>query len=106
MDFETDQVEKGHKHYGLFLKRKSFEHERELRVTILLKKEGQGTFVACDLDTLITQVHISPFAPTYLKDVVDHICSGGVRKLRKPIVKSSLYDKPSTDYGLNLRTEL
>jgi hypothetical protein len=106
MDFENDQIEKGRKHYGLFLKRKSCEHERELRATILLKKEGQGTFVACDLDTLITQVHISPFAPTYLKDVVDHICSGNVRKLCRPIVKSSLYDKPSIDYSLNLRVKL
>ncbi len=36
LDFENDEIQKGHKHYGLFLKRKSFEHERELRATILL----------------------------------------------------------------------
>jgi hypothetical protein len=28
MDFESAEIEKGHKRYGLFLKRKSFAHER------------------------------------------------------------------------------
>jgi hypothetical protein len=100
MDFANDQIEKGHKHYGLFLKRKSFEHERELRATVLLKTEGRGTFVACDLDTLITKVHISPIAPAYLEGVVRDICSASVRKLGKPIMKSPLYDKPGADYSL------
>jgi hypothetical protein len=105
MDFENDPIEKGYKNYGLFLKRKSFEHERELRATILLKKEGKGALVKCDPDALITQVHVSPFAPKYFKDVVEKICSGEVRKLRKPVLQSSLFDKPSDDYSLNPKVE-
>jgi hypothetical protein len=103
VDFENDQIQKGHKNYGLFLKRKSFEHENELRATILLKKEGKGDFVQCDLDALITRVHLSPFSPVYLKDVVDKICSGSVRKLSKPVLQSSLFVRPNADYSLNLK---
>lgn len=36
MDFDRDPIEKGHKFYGLFLKRKSFENEKEVRATVLL----------------------------------------------------------------------
>jgi hypothetical protein len=104
-DFENDQIEKGHKNYGLFLKRKSFEHEKELRATILLKTPEKGEFVPCSLDTLITRVHISPLAPAYLKEVVDSICSGSVRKLCKPVLQSSLFDEPNADYRLNLKVE-
>ncbi len=45
MDFDKDPIEKGHKHYGLFLKRKSFEHEKELRATVRLPEEGRGVSV-------------------------------------------------------------
>jgi hypothetical protein len=103
VDFETDPVEKGHENYGLFLKRKSFEHEKELRGTVLLKEVGKGQLVKCNLDILITKVHISPLAPPYLKEAVDNICSGSARKLGKPILQSSLFDKPGTDYSLNLK---
>jgi hypothetical protein len=106
MDFENDPIEKGHENYGLFLKRKSFEHERELRATILLKKEGKGALVKCDLDALITQVHVSPFAPKYFKDVVEKVCSGEVRKLCKPVLQSSLFDKPGDGFSLNPKIEL
>jgi SAM-dependent methyltransferase len=53
MDFDTDEIEKGHRHYGLFIKRRSFAHEQELRATILLPKPGIGTAVPCDMDALI-----------------------------------------------------
>jgi len=102
-DFESDPIEKGQKNYGLFLKRKSFEHEKELRATILLKTPGKGEFVRCDLSTLITRVHISPLAPAYMKEVVDRICSGSVQRLCKPVVQSSLFDAPSADYSLDLK---
>jgi hypothetical protein len=95
MDFEKDPIEKGHKHYGLFIKRKSFEHEKELRAIILLKEEGKGTLVKCDLDILINTIHISPFAPPYFKEVVEKLCVGNIRNLQKTILQSSLFDKPN-----------
>ena len=94
MDFDKDPIEKGHKHYGLFIKRKSFEHEKELRATIRLPQAGKGISVKCDLDTLISCIHLSPFAPAYLKDVVESICLGNIRKFQKHIIPSKLFDKP------------
>ena len=69
-DFDKDPIEKGHRHYGLFQKRKAFEHERELRATILLsvKDYGNGQLVPCDLDILITRIYVSPLLEDYVKD--------------------------------------
>jgi hypothetical protein len=102
-DFDNDPIEKGHKHYGLFLKRKSFEHEKEIRATILLPQAGRGILVPCDIDTLISQVHLSPFAPVYLKNAVETICSGKLRMLQKPVIQSKLFDAP--DYGIKINVE-
>lgn len=95
VDFENAPIEKGHKHYGLFLKRKSFEYEQELRATILLKEPTKGEFVKCDMNALINHVHISPFAEPYLKEVVENILGGNLCKLNKPVIKSSLFDPPN-----------
>jgi hypothetical protein len=102
VDFESDPIEKGHKNYALFLKRKSFEHERELRATVLLNEEGKGCFVKCDLETLVSTIHVSPLAPDYFKDVVESICSGNLAGISKPVIRSSLFDTPGDGYGLNL----
>jgi hypothetical protein len=103
MDFNKDPIEKGHKHYGLFIKRKSFEHEKEFRATIPLPHDGKGIFVKCDLGILITSIHLSPYAPVYLKDVVKSICSGNIRTLQKHIIPSKLLDNP--DYEMEVKIE-
>jgi hypothetical protein len=103
LDFDHDPIEKGHENYGLFLKRKSFEHEKELRATVLLKHPGTGELVQCDLEALITRIHISPFAPIYMKEIVESVCSGTIAKIGKPIVRSELFDKPGAGFGLNLK---
>lgn len=100
MDFDNDPIEKGHDHYKLFLKRKSFEHEREVRATISLPQQGKGILVKCDIDILISSIHLAPFAPAYLMDAVESVCRGKLNTLQKPVVKSKLFDIP--DYGLNI----
>jgi hypothetical protein len=100
VDFAKDSVEKGHRHYTLFLKRKSFEHERELRATIRLREEGKGSLVKCDLNTLINRVHVSPFAESYLKPIVEYLCAARPQALNKPVIQSSLFDQP--DYGIEI----
>ena len=94
-DFETDPIEKGHKHYALVMKRKSFEHEKELRAFKLLREEGKGQFLKCDLSILINAIHISPSSPPFLLDAVNSLCSGKIAKITKPTTRSKLLDKPS-----------
>lgn len=98
MNFDNDPIEKGHKHYGLFIKRKAFEHEKELRATIRLEKEGLGRLIKCDLNILITKIHISPLAPGYFVKVIEALCLGGIQSLDKPIIYSKLFNDP--DYGV------
>ena len=102
-DFDRDSIEKGHKHYHLFMKRKCFEHEKEVRAVIVLPEQGEGAPVACDLEMLVTSVHVSPLAEKYVKDVIDALCAGGTRALHKPVHQSSLYRAP--DYQINIKTD-
>lgn len=102
-DFDHDGVEKGHRHYHLFMKRKSFEHEKEVRATILLPERGKGVFIKCDLDVLVTSVHVSPLVEKYVKDVIEALCVGSTQALKKPVHQSSLYCAP--DYQVNIKTD-
>jgi len=104
MDFDNDPIEKGHRHYRLFLKRKSFDHERELRATVLLPEVGKGVYVPCDLDILISSIHLSPFVPEYFKIVVQALCIGKTRILRKDIHQSKLFDEPN--YGIEINVNI
>jgi hypothetical protein len=101
MDFERDPIEKGHRHYRLFVKRKSFEHEKEVRATILLQEEGKGIPVSCNLDALITRIHISPLVECFVKDAVEALCAGKTYPLDKPVLQSSLYDPPNGEINVN-----
>ena len=94
MNFDSDEIEKGHRHYGLFLKRKSFAHEQELRATILLPKPGSGTQVSCDLDRLITKIHVFPKAPAYYADAVKYAVAQASPPITAPVVISKLLDAP------------
>jgi hypothetical protein len=100
MDFDQDPIEKGHRHYRLFIKRKCFEHEKELRATILLSQDGAGVRVKCDLDVLISRVQVSPFVEGYVRDAVEALCLGGVHVLKKPVLQSQLLCEP--DYGIEV----
>ncbi len=82
----------------LFVKRKCFAHEKELRAVIPLPKAKKGTFVKCNLDTLINKVYISPFAPSYFKEAVDNLCAGRVHSLNKCVVPSQMFKAP--DYSI------
>ena len=93
-DFDADEIEKGHRHYGLFMKRKSFEHEQELRATILLPKPGMGTAVPCDLNDLIKQIHIFPKAPPYYTETVRYALGQARPEIKAPVVTSKLLDPP------------
>ncbi len=55
-------------------KRKSFEHEREVRAVLLDHKGSDtGKLVNCDTDTLIEGVYVSPQAPTWFTSLVNDV---------------------------------
>jgi hypothetical protein len=101
MDFDRDPIEKGHRHYHLFIKRKCFDHEKEVRATILLPQEGKGVLIPCDLDALVTCVHVSPLVEGFVKDAIESVCAGETHRLKKPVHQSSLYSAPT--YSLQVQ---
>lgn len=101
MDFDQDPIEKGHKHYGLFIKRKCFEHQKEVRATILLQQEGQGASVPCDLDVLVSGIHVSPLTEGVFNNEIEGLCAE--YHLDKSVRRSSLYRVPN--YGIKIETE-
>jgi hypothetical protein len=102
-DFEHDPIEKGHTRYKLFVKRKAFEHEKEVRATVPLPKIGVGIPVPCDLDVLITRVHLSPLMEGFVREAITQVCAGRTPVLRKLVQPSLLYLPP--DDEINLETE-
>jgi hypothetical protein len=95
MDFDSDEIEKGHRRYGLFLKRKSFAHEQELRAQIRLPTPGAGTAVPCDLNALIAQIHIFPKAPSYYAEAVRYAVRQTKPEIQAPVIISKLLDAPN-----------
>ncbi len=91
---EDDPKKEYGKHDPLFLKRKSFEHEKEFRAAIKLKEKGKGTFVECDLDKLISRIHVSPLVEPYFTEIVKEICAGKVQDISNLVHRSTLLDKP------------
>lgn len=83
---------------ALFYKRKSFEHEHELRVIVLDNDEtphfgNAGVSLTVDLDILIEEIYIHPTAPGWFVESV----KGLLKKyeINKPIIQSNLYSGPS-----------
>jgi len=95
MNFDDDPIDKGgHRHLMGFIKRKSFEHEREMRAVVMLPEPGQGAAMPCDMNTLIAQIHIAPLADPYYADAVRYVIDRAEKKLEAPVVVSRLMDPP------------
>jgi len=55
-------------------KRKSFEHEREVRAIITDHRHGEtGKLVPCDMETLIEGLYVSPEAPSWFMNLVNDV---------------------------------
>lgn len=55
-------------------KRKSFEHEREVRAVLMDRASSDtGKLVGCDTDILIKNVYVSPEAPTWFTRLVNDV---------------------------------
>ena len=74
-------------------KRKSFEHEHEVRAILRnYKNDGTGISHPVNLDILIESVYVSPYAPEWFAEVVRSV----VKKygLNKPVLYSTMTEKP------------
>ena len=78
---------------AFWYKRKSFEHEREVRALIRNHENtGKGVSHPVNLDVLIKNIYVSPYAPEWFTQVVKDV----VKKyeLNKPVLYSAMIEKP------------
>ena len=94
MDFDNDPIEKGHRHQLGFIKRRSFEYERELRAVVKLPEPGKSVSQPCSMDTLIARIHIAPQARQYYIDAVHWVIDHADPTLDAPVEISKLFDPP------------
>lgn len=105
IDYESEGVPEGFTFNPFLHKRRSFEHEHELRAIIqrLPFEEGKGLdwttelfevgeYVPVDADTLVDEVFVSPTAPAWFAELVQ----SATRKydLDKEVVQSALAAGP------------
>lgn len=59
----------------IFCKRQSLSHEQEIRAVLENRRTNpvSGKIVACDLNALIDEVIVSPFAPPWFSDIVSGV---------------------------------
>src|ERR1700730_3104477 len=104
IDYEHDAIPFGNIMYPTIYKRKSFEHEKELRALIWTAQEGKnmfgsenkfkdesGLYVHVDILTLVERVYVAPTAPGWIRDLIASL----IKRfgLEIPVVQSSLADK-------------
>jgi len=106
VDYGKEPISDGNTFAPLLCKRKSFEHEQELRAIIQVYPPANdagaldfsvepphpGLYVDVDLSSLIHEVHVSPSSPDWYEDLVESI----TRKygLSKPVHRSALDTEP------------
>jgi hypothetical protein len=103
IDYGKDWLPEGNSLYPFMHKRKSFEHEREVRAIIhdlpcgeLFNynkiNESQGQHVPIALNDLIVAVHVSPTAPVWFTDLVSQVTEK--YELSVVVARSDLYSSP------------
>jgi hypothetical protein len=102
IDFENEWEPEGNLYYPFLHKRRSFEHERELRAISQLEMEGDtsdpkqkteaeaGKYVTVDINTLISNIYVAPKAPSWVGDLVKAVAVRYGLK-RDQVIKSELY---------------
>jgi hypothetical protein len=104
IDYERDWLPEGNAFYPFVHKRRSFEHEQELRAVIQeipfkddkldlsMLPQDDGIYIKVYLDMLIESIYVAPTSPTWLFDLVKSVSKQ--YKLDKEIMQSSLDEKP------------
>ncbi len=103
VDWENHWIPEGNLFYPFMHKRKSFEHEKEIRAVIMdFPTTDDGSFpktifekgrnIEVDIQKLIKAVHISPSAPDWIKEIITQ----SIKKFgfEFEVKKSDLYSEP------------
>lgn len=95
-DYETERLDNFQLLYAqerFFAKRKSFEHERELRCLIKdVDLEQGGTKVKIDIKTLIKNIYVSPDSPVWLTTLIKKITAKF--EIKAKVINSRLNGNP------------
>ena len=104
IDYDTEWLPEGNTLYPFMHKRKSFEHEREVRailheppvndsgVEVGKMNSQRGKAVQIVVNDLITVIHVAPTAPAWLADLVAEVASK--YDLSAEVRRSDLYSEP------------
>lgn len=100
VDFEKDFLDPLNRFNLALTKRRSFEHERELRVAVRVGEDAygpdgvakiEGLTVDVELKTLVQAVYVAPTTPDWLTVLVQQVA--GRCGLESPIIHSKLYSR-------------
>lgn len=97
IDYSISAVPEGNIFYNFLHKRKSFEHEKELRAITMGNDFHQtgglpdGVGVSINADILIEKILIAPTAPDWIKELVEATTMR--YGLTKAVKKSSLHEE-------------
>ncbi|MGN0003341.1 MAG: hypothetical protein ACI35V_07895 [Sphingobacterium composti] len=98
IDYDSEYMDEGNLFYPFLYKRKSFVHEKEIRLlcrdnSIILGQLPEfenGCFKTVDIEKLITSVYLSPLMPEWEENTIRNVLNSlGVNF---EIIKSNLYN--------------
>lgn len=107
LDYDREAIAPGNILSAMMHKRKSFEHEHELRALIWTPQHGKndptdpsrnkfkdtsGLFVAVDVAHLIEEVYVAPTCASWVRDLVTSVCKRF--DLAAPVIHSDLSTRP------------
>jgi hypothetical protein len=72
LDYRTEELAEGHLLSAFFCKRKSYEHEHEVRAVIHRPDDDPlpGLAILVDIESLVSEVVVAPSAPTWVRDII------------------------------------
>jgi len=96
IDYDRTLIPYGNAFNALFCKRRSFEHEHELRAVIskpsVANDAPPGLYIPCDLNILIDEIFVSPESPNWFKELVSSILEK--YSLDREVKRSNLDEDP------------
>ena len=92
VDYENDEIPWNNVLYLALHKRKSFEHEREVRAIVMSPENSPGKLIDVDLNILIDRIFVAPNSPVWIHDLVKKAISR--YGLSKKVVHSGLEQSP------------